>query len=125
MLAESYSDFTEVGEVKGTTANYITEFLKEQFSGHGIHDVLVADNGRQHGCRELTEFSREWEFKQVTSSPRHAKSNGKVEAAVKVAKIFMKAHRDNKDPWINRTHLHKPSTEMDIPKNAYTVTVIS
>ena len=31
MLADSYSDFLEVGELKGTTAKYIVEFLKEQF----------------------------------------------------------------------------------------------
>ena len=37
----------------------------------------------------------------MTSSPTHAKSNGKAESAVKVVKkIFKKAHRDNKDPWL-------------------------
>ena len=37
----------------------------------------------------------------MTSPPKHAKSNGKAESAVKVAKkIFKKAHRDNKDPWL-------------------------
>ena len=98
VLADSYSDFIEVGELKGTTANYSIEFLKEQFSRYGIPDVLVVDNGPQYGCQEFTEFSREWEFKHVMSSPRHAKSNGKAESAVKVAKkIFKKAHRDNKD----------------------------
>ena len=35
----------------------------------------------------------------VTSSPRHAKSNGKAESALKLTKkIFKKAYRDNKDP---------------------------
>jgi len=101
VLTDSYSDFKEVGELKGTTANYIIEYLKEQFSRHGIPVVLVTDNGPQYSCREFTEFSREWEFKHVTSSPGHAKSNGKAESAVKVAKrIFKKAHKDNKDPWL-------------------------
>lgn len=37
----------------------------------------------------------------MTSSPRHAKSNGKAESTVKVAKrIFKKAYRNNKDPWM-------------------------
>ena len=37
----------------------------------------------------------------MMSSPRHAKSNGKAEYTVKVAKkIFKKAHRDNNDPWL-------------------------
>ena len=66
MLADSYSDFIEVGELKGTTPNYIIEFLKEQFSQHSIPDVLVTDNGPQYCCLEFTEFSREWEFKHMT-----------------------------------------------------------
>lgn len=37
----------------------------------------------------------------MTSSPLHAKSKGKANSAVKVVKkIFNKAHRDNKDPWL-------------------------
>ena len=37
----------------------------------------------------------------MTSSPTHAKWNGKAESAVKVVKkIFKKAHRDDKDPWL-------------------------
>lgn len=36
----------------------------------------------------------------MSSSPHHHKSNGKVEAAVKVAKsLLKKALKDNKDPW--------------------------
>ena len=61
MLADSHSDFIEVGKLKGTTVNYMynIEFLKEQFTGshHGIPDVLVTDNGLQCGYQEFTEFS--------------------------------------------------------------------
>ena len=42
VLADSYSDFLEVGEVKGTTANYIIEFLKEQFSRHGMYLMYIS-----------------------------------------------------------------------------------
>ena len=105
MLADSYSDFIEVGELQGKTANYIIEFLKEQFSRHCIPDVFVTNSEPQCCCREFTEFSREWEFKHVMSSPRHAKSNGKAKSVVKVAKkIFKKTHRDNKDPWLALLH---------------------
>ena len=33
----------QVCELKGTTAAHIIQFLKEQFSRHGITDVLVTD----------------------------------------------------------------------------------
>ena len=51
--------------------------------------------------REFTEFSKDWGLKHVISSPRHAKSNGKAKAAVKIAKkIVKKAYRDNEDSWL-------------------------
>ena len=101
VLADSYSDFIEVGELRSTISSDVILFLKQQFSRHGIPDVLVTDNGPQFSSSEFTTFSSTWEFKHVTSSPTHAKSNGKAESAVKVVKkVFKKAHRDNKDPWL-------------------------
>ena len=101
VLANSYSDFIEVGELLSTISSNVIPFLKQQFSRHGIPDVLVIDNGPVFSSSEFTNFSSAWEFKHVTSSPTHAKSNGKAESAVKVVrKIFKKAHRDNKDPWL-------------------------
>ena len=47
ILLDYYSDFVEVQEIAGTTSRTIIQFLKEQFSRHGIPDVLVSDNGRQ------------------------------------------------------------------------------
>ena len=72
----------------------------------------------------------------MTSSPRHAKPNGKAESAVEVAKkIFKKAHRDNKDPWLTLLDQRNTptqgvnsspgSTEIDVQKNTYTVTSIT
>ena len=101
MLDDSYSDFMEVGELRSTNSSDIIRFLKQQFSRHGIPNVLVTDNGPQFSSSDFTTFSSTWEFKHVTSSPTHAKSNGKAESAVKVVKkMFKKAHRDSKDPWL-------------------------
>ena len=101
ILVDSYSDFIEVAELKETTSSDVIAFLKEQFSRHGIPDVLMTDNGPQYASKELTEFSRRWEFRHITSSPTHAKANGKAESAVKVTKrIFKKAFKDGKDSWL-------------------------
>jgi len=40
VLVDYYSDFVEVQEVADTTSPTIIQFLKEQFSRHGIPDVL-------------------------------------------------------------------------------------
>ena len=102
VLVDSYSDFIEVGELRSTNSSDIIRFLKQQSSRHGIPNVLVTDNGPQFSSSEFTTFFLlNMEFKHVTSSPTHAKSNGKAESAVKVVKkMFKKAHRDSKDPWL-------------------------
>ncbi|KAK3724232.1 hypothetical protein QZH41_002381 [Actinostola sp. cb2023] len=71
VLVDSYSDFVEVRHLKTTTSATLIEFYKEQFSRHGIPDVLMTDNGPQYTSREFTDFAREWEFKHLSSSPHH------------------------------------------------------
>jgi len=100
-LGDYYSDFEEVQEISDTTSPTITHFLKEQFSRHGIPEVFVLDSGPQLTSDEFRRFAEELEFKHVTSSPHHHKSNGKAESAVKVTKnLFKTALRDGRDPWL-------------------------
>ena len=102
VLVDYYSDFVEVSPLNATTSTAIIKFLRIQFSRHGIPDVLVTDNGPQFTSTEFAEFSKQWEFQHVTSSPYHPKSNGKAESSVKVVKsLFKKALKDNKDPWLS------------------------
>ena len=112
VLVDYYSDFIEVSQLDDTTTATVCDFLKEQFSRHGIPDTLVSDNGSQFTSREFTEFSKEWEFKHVTSSPYHPRSNGKAESAVKIVKnTFKKAISDDKDPWLALLDYRNTPTE--------------
>lgn len=100
VIVDFYSDFMAV-KMQENTSSAVIEFLKEQFRSHGIRDTLVTDNGPQFTSQEFKQFTHSWEFVHVSSSPHHHKSNGKVEAAVKVAKsLLKKALKDNKDPWL-------------------------
>ena len=90
----------EVQELSDTTSPTIIQFLKEQFSRHGIPDVLVSDNGAQLASHEFRRFAEGWEFRHATSPPHHHKSNGKAETAVKITKsLFKNAFQDGKDHW--------------------------
>ena len=101
ILVYYYSDFVEVQQVADTASPTIIQFLKEQFSRHGIPDILVSDNGPQLISHEFRQFAEEWEFKHVTSSVHHHKANGKAESAVKVTKdLFKKDLWDGRDPWL-------------------------
>ena len=101
VLVDYYSDFVEVQKVADTTSPTIIQFLREQFSRHGIPDILVSDDGPQLVSHEFRRFTKVWEFKHVTSSLHHHKANGEAESAVKVTKnLFKKALWDIRDPWL-------------------------
>ena len=101
VLVDGYSDFIEVKCLQSITSTTLIQFFKEQFSRHGIPDVLMTDNGPQYTSHEFKDFTQEWEFKHISSSPHHSRSNGKAESAVKVVKsLLKKAIADNKDPWL-------------------------
>ena len=63
--------------------------LKRIFSRHGIPDILFTDNGPQFDTREFANFSTDWQFQHLTSSPRYPQSNGEVERAVQTMKIVL------------------------------------
>ena len=111
-LVDHYSDFIEVGELVDTTSETVIQFLKEQFSRYGIPDCVVTDNVPQLVSHDFHNFSVDWEFEQVTSSPLYPKSNGKAESSVKVAKnLFKKALKDGKDPWLALLNQRNTPTE--------------
>ena len=55
VLVDYYSDFVDL--LKNTSSSAVIKFLKAQFSGHGIPDVLVTDNGLQFVSGEFSEFT--------------------------------------------------------------------
>ena len=67
------------------SANMIT-ILKELFAEHGIPEQIRSDNGSQFASHLFTEFTKDWNIKHSTSSPRNPRSNGQAESAVKIVK---------------------------------------
>ena len=68
--------------------------LKKIFSRHGIPDILFSDNGPQFDSHEFTNFSTDWQFQHITSSPRYPQSNGEVERAVQTMKAVLNKSND-------------------------------
>ena len=80
-----------------TSANVIN-ICKSHFSRYGIPDVLVSDCGTQFTSELFGNFSKDWCFVHVKSSPHYHLSNGKAEAAVKTAKkILMRSAESGQD----------------------------
>ena len=63
--------FGEMDRLHNTTSKATIDTLKKQFARHGIPDVLISDNGPQYSSDEFRQFASHWEFKHITSSPKH------------------------------------------------------
>lgn len=66
--------------------------MKSIFSRHGIPESVYSDNGTHFSpfrSSKFSRFSREWNFKHVTSSPRYPQSNGFIESMVKIIKTTL------------------------------------
>ena len=79
----------------------IVKKMKKMFSRLGIPETLRSDNGPQYIAQVFKEFSKEWNFKHVTSSPEYPKSNGFVERHIQIVKnLLTKAKQSGKDPYL-------------------------
>lgn len=68
------------------TSKAVIKALKEIFARLGIQDEVVSDNGPKFSSAEFEVSTKTWSFSQVTSSPTHGQSDGKVQSAVKTVK---------------------------------------
>ena len=85
---------TDFFEVPQTTTVAVINACKEQFARHGIPEVVHTDGGSQFLSYEFGKFAKAWEFAHSVSAPYHSRSNGKAEAAVKIAKRLLKRSLD-------------------------------
>jgi hypothetical protein len=72
----------------------------------------MSNNGPPFNSESFKDFSDEWDFNHITSSPHHPQSNGKVENAVKTCKSLLKKARDDKqDPLLSLLEWRNIPTE--------------
>ncbi len=97
IAVDYYSGLFEVEDMTSTVASRVITVLKSGFARHGIPITVMSDNGPPFNSESFHEFSEEWDFNHITSSPHHPQSNGKVENAVKTCKLLLKKARDDKE----------------------------
>ncbi|KAL1447948.1 hypothetical protein WDU94_005561 [Cyamophila willieti] len=101
IVVDYYSKFFEIAPLNNLgTQNVITHF-KSIFARHGIPKMLVCDSGSQFTSSLFKQFSEQYEFDFVCSSPYHHQSNGLAEAHVKIVKnLLKKCKQDGTDPYL-------------------------
>lgn len=94
VIQDYYTRWPEVFELRNLKSKTVIDCLKETFSRYGIPRIVRSDNGRQFDSMEFRNFSQEYTFKWVSSSPKYPQSNGQAESAVKLLKKIMKKNED-------------------------------
>ena len=73
-----------------TSSATVASHNKSISGRHGIPKVVISDNGSQYSCHKYRDFSEHWEFKHITSSPKHPQANGKAEHTIQTIKSLLK-----------------------------------
>ena len=97
LLVDYFSRYPEVQKLPNTTSTTIIASLKASFARFGIPEVFMSDNGPQFASELFANFTRDYGFTHVTSSPRYPQSNGQVERTVQTVKRLLK---DSEDPYM-------------------------
>ena len=92
-----YSRYIEVAKLTSTSSNDIIRHLKSIFACHGIPESVMSNNGPQYSAASFNNFTKEYGFTHITSSPRYPQANGAAERAVKTVKELLDK---NKDPYL-------------------------
>ena len=91
VIVDYFSRYPEVCQLKSTTSVSVVKTLKAR---HGVPSVLFSDNGPQFNSTAFKEFSSQYHFQHVTSSPRYPQSNGLAERTVKTVKALLTRSSD-------------------------------
>ena len=71
LTVDYYSRFAEVQKLNSTTSSRVITHLKSIFARFGIPAEMVSDNGPQFSSQEIKEFSENYGFKHIKTSPHY------------------------------------------------------
>ena len=94
LVIDYFSRYIEIAKLSQTTSLEVVKHLKSIFARHGIPKIIMLDNGSQFSSHSFEEFSTEYGFTHLTSSPTFSQSNGEAERAVKTVKLLLKKEKD-------------------------------
>jgi len=88
LMCDYYSKFPIVKKIPGgqSTGQTVVKLTKSVLPEQGVPEVIIADNSPHYDCQSYKQFSKEWGFQHITSSPRYPKSDGFIERQVETVK---------------------------------------
>ena len=96
ITVDYHLDYFEIDRLYCTTTSAIVKNLKNHFARHEISGEVMADNGPNLVSDKFAKFAESWKFLHTASSPYYSGSNGKAEAAAKIAKTLLRKVKRSK-----------------------------
>lgn len=101
VIVDAYSNYPEVIALPSQSSESVIRVMKTTFARYGIPEEVLSGNGPCYSSVEFKQFSKDWNFNHVTSSPGYPKSNGLAERTVQTVKsIFKKCLESHDDPHL-------------------------
>ena len=94
LLIDYYSRYIEISSLSSTMSKAVIQRMKGIFGRHGIPECLMSDNGPQFSSHEFQQFSKEYKFEHITSSPNYPQANGEAERGVQTVKALLNKNDD-------------------------------
>lgn len=119
VVVDYYSKFPVVKKLSNIQSSAVVAQRKSVFEEHGIPSKLVTDNGPQYSSAAFQEFSRNYGFVHVSSSPLYPQSNGMSERTVQTVKdLLQKCKESGQDPHLAMLCLRSTPLSHDLPSPA-------
>ena len=121
IICDYYSKFTIIRKIPSgqATGKTVVSLTKCVLSEQGVPEVIISDNGPQYDCQSYKEFSEEWGFQHINSSPIYPQSNGFTERQVDTVKHTIdKAKKPGKDLQTSMLCLRSTAIDSHLPSPA-------
>ena len=94
LIVDYYSRFIEISLLSDTSSETVIRHTKSIFARHGVPEVVVSDNGPQYRAEKYQQFTKDYSFTHVTSSPYYPQGNGDADRAVGTIKRLLEKEED-------------------------------
>ena len=100
-LVDYTTNFFDISQLPDKLSSKVVIHEKHSFSKYGIPKVVISDNGPVFTANIFKTFSKQWDFKHTTSSPRYPKSNEQIERTIQaIKKSIKKGLKGHDDPYL-------------------------
>ena len=119
IVCDYFSKFPLIRKLNNIQSITTIAHLKSMFEEHGIPNKLITGNDTQFTSTAFKDFSRQYGFVHVTTSPYYPQANGFIERNVQTVKnLLQKCKESGADPHLAMLCLRTTPIDHGLPSPA-------